>query len=187
VSACQCVRNKSSSNSHSTGTWKIREMFYKNVSLVTNIHSCNDFGADTVPKSGTEICVLRLAILTEICRGFSQHSVMNIRDIALNRATVSIAWAIDGVELGFVTFSAMCKSDMGLCEVRNMESDHVESLTVTWTVSLETTHRAAVVIRCTASRYCARAVLQYTASVIVHWYINFVKLLVFSYLQVQFE
>jgi hypothetical protein len=32
VSACQCVRNKSSSNSHSTGTWKIRGVCSKNVS-----------------------------------------------------------------------------------------------------------------------------------------------------------
>jgi hypothetical protein len=90
VSACQCVRNKSSSNSHSTGTWKIREECYTNASLVTIIHSCNGFGSDTVPKSGTELCALRLAILTEICRGFTQHSLKNIRDIALNLATMSI-------------------------------------------------------------------------------------------------
>jgi hypothetical protein len=38
------------------------------------IHSCSGFGADTVPKSGTELSALRLSILTQICRGFSQHS-----------------------------------------------------------------------------------------------------------------
>jgi hypothetical protein len=75
----------------------------------------------------------------------------------------------------------MCKSDIGLCEVRNMESDRVESLTVTWTASLEATHRAAVVIRCIASDYCARR------SVAVHRYINLTKLLVFPNLQVQSE
>jgi hypothetical protein len=33
---------------------------------------------------------LRMAIVIEICRGLSQHSLKNVRDIVLNRAMVSI-------------------------------------------------------------------------------------------------